>query len=120
MFTTDEIPMPEMNSKAVAAFIREELPEWFLYICMELEEGRKLNLQILIDLASIARATGEFLRTGKRPKTQDWPKESLPYLTKTLNELCSSGDEGAFAWLFARNVERAVRKLDGCEVADAG
>ena len=118
-FTTDEIPMPEMSEKGVAAFIGEELPEWFLYICCEVENGRKVNPQILLDLSSIARAIGEFLRTGKPPKTQDWPKESLPYLAKTVSELCSSGDEDGYAWLFALNLERAVGKLSGCEAGDA-
>lgn len=122
VFTSDNIPMPEMNTREEAAeFVSDELSEWFFFLSQQASAGRQVDPGLLCDLAQIAGAVGEFLRTGKRPKTQDWPKETLVPLAKIVTER-SRGDEDLtdYAWLFAVNLERAVRKLDGCEVADVG
>ena len=120
VFTAERIPMPEMNTKEEAAlFVSEELSEWFFYLGQEVFEGRPLDQGLLVNLAEIAGAVGEFLRTGKRPRTAEYPEEMLAPLAKIVTERSRGDDLTDYAWLFARNLERAVGKLEGCEVADA-
>ena len=126
------VQLPEITTKEEAgAFLSEELSDWISFICSETDRGRKIDPDLLCDLADITHAVGKFLSTGQlgeyfRERPREDLIEMLAPLARGVTErmkLDREGD-GAYAWLFLRNLERVaarVAALDGSnEAAAAG